>query len=255
MSWQVDCAPFAGIAEKLKRADQNIINLHSEIVAFFDESLYPVLPDPNDKGWQKAVDYHRNLKIPPRFGVLTGEIVHHLRSCLDHIVWHFSSAAARRDHENILEFPIYRKPLTKKEQPRYDGKVQGITNLRVLALIKESQPYQRGAGATDHPLCIVHDMDRFDKHRELVIVTACANLTFPGFGPEHLREIVAYRYGKPLSSDDVAEAQRAIKHKANVRPQVAFYQFGEGDTKFVVPFLKQLTNAVSDVIGDFAREV
>jgi hypothetical protein len=160
--------PFAGIATKLERADENIINLHNEIVRFFKGSKYPVIPKPNEQGWQEAVDYHRDLQIPKRFSVLAGEIIHHLRSSLDHIVWHFSSAEARRDHDNALEFPIYRNLPSKKELPGYQRKVQGISNSRVLTLIKDLQPYNRVPDVSDDPLLIVHDMDRFDKHRELM---------------------------------------------------------------------------------------
>ena len=123
--------PFAGIAEKLKRADQNIVNLHSEITAFFQASKYPVIPNAEDKEWQEALNYHKNLPIPKRFSVLAGEIVHHLRSSLDHIVWIFSSDTARQLHENALEFPIFRNPMTKDDLRRYERKIQGITNLKV----------------------------------------------------------------------------------------------------------------------------
>jgi hypothetical protein len=87
MAWQDDPEhPFAGIAEKLKRADENIVNLNGEISKFFAESEYPVIPKPDDKRWKEALEYHRELKVPKRFSVLGGEIIHHFRSCLDHIV-------------------------------------------------------------------------------------------------------------------------------------------------------------------------
>src|SRR6266700_1303769 len=107
MSWHDDDNhPFAGIAKKLERADENIVNLHNEILRFFKESKYPVIPDVKDKSWQDAVNYHRDLKISKRFSVLAGEVVHHFRSCLDHVVWHFSSDTAKLLHENALEFPV-----------------------------------------------------------------------------------------------------------------------------------------------------
>lgn len=132
---------FDGVEEKLKRTDENIVNLHNEITAFFDGCKYPVVPNPDSKDWQEAVNYHRALKIPKRFSVLSGEVVHHLRSCLDHIVWHFSSAEARRDHASALEFPIYAEPLTKDSARGYERKIQGITSVRVRELISQLQPY------------------------------------------------------------------------------------------------------------------
>src|SRR5450755_3842220 len=108
MLWHEDPDhPFAGIAQKLKRADQNIVTLRSEIDTFLKGGKYPTIPHPNDKTWQEATDYHRTKRIPVRFGVLTGEIVHHLRSSLDHIVWHFSSDEARLKAQNVVEFPVF----------------------------------------------------------------------------------------------------------------------------------------------------
>jgi hypothetical protein len=249
--------PFDGIARKLERADENIVNLHSEITQFFEACEYPVLPEPYDEPrWQQAVDYHKNLQVPKRFSVLTGEIVHHLRSCLDHIVWHFSSPGARRDHENALEFPVFRLPMTKDEGKRFKRKIQGISSNRVLALIEELQPYHGGDDAINHPICIVHDMDRFDKHRELVIVTSCANIVFPkGTSFDVIASVMTYREGKILPEPERIAAQRAIKNDAKVFPQVAFAQLGRGDAHFVVPALAQLLGAITDVVELFAREI
>src|SRR5205807_156790 len=247
--------PFAGIAEKLKRADQNIVNLHSEIMAFFQSCKYPVIPNTDDKEWQDAVNYHKVLLIPKRFSVLAGEIVHHFRSCLDHIVWIFSDDTAKRLHENALEFPIFRDPLTKDDLRRYERKIQGITNARVRALIKQFQPYQRGANAVNDPLCIVHDMDRFDKHRELVIVTSCANAIFSSMPADLMKVVAAYAKTKTVSLDDLRVFQRAVKQDADVTPQIAFAQFGNRKHGLVVPCLAQLLDAVGDVADLFAREL
>src|SRR5271170_3790317 len=172
MAWHEDQHhPFAGVAEKLKRSHENIINLNHEIVGFFEACKYPVVPDVNSEEWQDAVDYHKNLVIPLYCAVLSGEIVHHLRSCFDHVVWHFSSAKYRLESENYIEFPVFRKePSTKDELARYERKVKGISKSSILSLIEGIQPYKRGSDAEDDPVCIIHDMDRFDKHRELAIV-------------------------------------------------------------------------------------
>lgn len=248
--------PFAGIVTKLQRADENIANLHAEIMRFLEESDYPVIPNPNDKGWQDAVDYHRKLRIPLRFSVLAGETVHHLRSSLDHIVWVFSTDDARLKHENALGFPILEiAPVDKNAVSRYDRQIQGIDNARVKKLILELQPYQPGNGGPDNPLCIIHDMDRFDKHRELVIVDSCANVIFPGASTEIAAKAAAYAQGETLSTADVAAVQRAVKQDAVVLPQVAFPKFGNRGTQFVVPALKHLLDAVSDVVELFAKEI
>jgi hypothetical protein len=189
--------------------------------------------------------------------VLSGEIVHHLRSCLDHVIWHFSSPSYRRECENAIEFPVYRKqPLTKEKLAGYDRKIKGVTNPNVLSLVGKLQPYKRGSDAVDDPISIVHDMDRFDKHRELAIVVSCANMTFrAGTSVQSIHAIMKHRKGEGLTSTEFAMAQKAIKNDAKVSPQVAFPQFGKRKDYFVAPALSQLHEAIVDRIDLFASEV
>jgi hypothetical protein len=248
--------PFAGIATKLARADQNIIYLAAEIYGFFEKSKYPVFPNPNDQCWQEAVDYHHNLPIPRRFSVLAGEIVHHLRSSLDHIVWIFSNESARRLHENALGFPILCEFPDKNKLSGFKRQIQGVDKPSVRKLITDLQPYQSGADVANDPLCIIHDMDRFDKHRELVIVTACVNFAFPRIpSADIVARLMACQQGEVLSTADIAALMRAVKQDGKIFPQVAFPKFGKRETQFVVPSLTKLLHAVNDVTELFAREL
>jgi hypothetical protein len=247
--------PCNGISEKLKRADENIVNLAVEINLFFQESKYPVIPDPNDKAWQEAVNYHRNLPIPKRFSVLAGEIVHHLRSSLDHIVWIFSDDTSRRLHASAIEFPVLSNPPGKDELRKFNRQIQGVRKNSVRKLISDLQPYHLGADSINSAVNIVHEMDRFDKHRELVIVTSCANVTFPNITPDLHRVIMSYAKTKTVSPTDLKAFQKAVKNDAKVTPQVAFAKFGKWEGKFVIPSLSQLLDIVIDVTKLFADEL
>src|ERR1700727_2294958 len=258
MSWTTDPDhPFAGIAEKLKRADKNTVNLQTEIITFIDSGDYPVVPHPDNKTWQEAVDYHRTKRIPVRFGVLAGEIVHHLRSRLDHVVWHFSSDDARLRDANGIEFPIFENkpdPRDKNAVQRYNRKIQGITNTKVLEWIEKVQPYNAGADAANDPLLIVHNMDRFDKHRELAMVDSSAIITFPPNMTEIYRKTLLYREGKlPISENPMLS--RALKDHAKVTPHVAFRQFGKRRAQPVISGLAKLFDEISVLVGVFATQV
>ena len=151
--------PFAGIAEKLKRANQNIVDLNSKIDAFIQGGKYPVIPDPGSESWKEVLDYHKAKPIPLVFGVLAGEIVHHLRSCLDHVIWHFSDSVQRIECQNVIEFPIFSaEPRKKEELARYARKVQAVSNTNVLALIKNMQPYAAGPDTLNGALLILHNI-------------------------------------------------------------------------------------------------
>jgi|ERR1017187_5770589 hypothetical protein len=247
--------PFNGIFEKLKRANQNIVNLKSEIDTFIQKGKYPTIPHPDDKLWQEAATYHRDKIIPLRFSVLSGETIHHLRSILDHIVWHFSSEVVRRDFENVIEFPVLElRPSSKDKPRRYDRKIQGITNLSVIKLIAALQPYRAGADAADQPICIIHNMDRFDKHRELAIVDSCAVPVFaiPPHRNDLVRKVVLYSQGKLPEADRPAVGY-AIKNYANITPNVAFRKFGKREDQPVIPGLTQLADYMRDVVSRFGR--
>lgn len=259
MAWHDDPNhPFAGIAEKLARSNESIRQLDSEIRTFFKTSRYPVIPNFESKEWQIAIDYHRGLSIPKRFSVLSGEIIHHLRSCLDHIAWHFSSLEYRIDAENAIEFPIFReKPASKSEISRFERKINGISNPKVRDLLHNMQPYQQEEKAENDPLCIVHDMDRFDKHRELTIVTSCANVTVPmSIGVTAARALYKFSQGQALNDDEKATARRLLKEQAEaVSPQVAFAKFGSRKITPVIPALSELQKAIVDRVHLFAGEV
>lgn len=254
MAWHDDPThQFAGIAEKLKRADQNIINLQSEFEFFIQSCEYPVIPKPNTQGWQEAFAYHRDKPIPLRFAVLAGETLHHLRSCLDHIVWHFSDATSRSTDPNGIEFPIFDvEPRNHEERKRYTRKVQGITNATVLGLILDMQPYMAGADTANHALLIIHNMDRFDKHRELAIVDSGLQVELPPTMLELRHKASLYTQGKLPDSEQIVLGKALQDYEAS--PGIAFREFGQHRPYSVIKGLAELWIATHNAIGEFASE-
>jgi hypothetical protein len=78
-------------------------------------------------------------ELPSRFAVLAGEVIHHLRSCLDHVVTQLVRVeGGTPDHRT--EFPICR---TREafEVAKQRGKVDGLS-VTVLNQIEAAQPYR-----------------------------------------------------------------------------------------------------------------
>ena len=98
------------------------VERESEVARFFEKCKYPVMPKLTDKKQAEAIQNHRTLEIPSRFGVLAGEIVHHLRSCLDHIIWELSEESYRRSPNfRFIEFPILEtRPPAEHKFTRYE---------------------------------------------------------------------------------------------------------------------------------------
>jgi hypothetical protein len=256
MAWRDEPAhPFSGIAEKLKRADQNIADLNSKIDAFIQGGKYPIIPDPGSESWKEVLDYHKAKPIPLLFSVLAGEIVHHLRSCLDHVVWHFSDSVQRGECQNVIEFPIFSdEPMKKDKLALYARKVQAISNTNVLALIKNMQPYAAGPDTLNGALLILHNMDRFDKHRELVIITSSISVEFgPGLDDAR-RKANLFNQGK-LPPTEWMALSRALNDNIKAAPSIAFMEFGEYSPYPVVKGLARLWQAVDIAVTHFANEV
>jgi hypothetical protein len=248
MDWRTNPNhPFVGIAEKLKRANENIRNLQAEIGLFFQTSKYPVMPDVHDDRIFDAMKYHRDRPVPVRFKVLSGEIIHHLRSCLDHVVWEFSDATSRKKHFRQIEFPVFKdEPIDKKKIASYEGKIQGITNPDARTLIGNLQPYKT-SDPLDCPLLILHYMDIFDKHRELIIVASNVQLNIPRSLYEDIMR------NKPPNYEIRPEDFKGkLKGNHYDIPQISFRNFGRRPIRPVIPGLTELYNHVVKVIDGFA---
>lgn len=235
---------FAGIAEKLVRAKENIGNLDSEIEGFFQESDYPVIPQDDREATLKAIEYHKKLLIPPRFSVLSGEIIHHLRSCFDHIAWHFTVIQVKNIRK--IEFPVFdERPVNHESRRLFEGKIEGITDPNVRNLIERFQPYN-APHPTDDPLWIIHDFDIVDKHRELVICAGTGTLVTP---PE-MREVMEC-YQREHPELDAAQLARDFKGHGVTQPNIAFRNFGRRKIQTVTVSLLKLFNYTISVVEEF----
>jgi len=248
--------PLHGVYLKLKRADENIINLEAEIDRFFKECKYPVIPDRNDERLQEALRYYRELKIPLRFSVLAGEIIHHLRSSLDHIAWTLTNSSYKTPaNESAITFPVSRnRPSTKDEIKSFERKIGGVKPQWAVDLIKKLQPYE-ATDPVDDPLLIVHDMDRIAKHRELPLVIASVVMTVTSNSAELHAALRAHTQGKKLSRRENALVTLAVQQNPNPRMNVAFPDFGKRKTQPIVPSLSQLLNYVVRVSEWFAERL
>jgi hypothetical protein len=134
----------------------------------------------------------RPIRHPPleRWGLLLGDIVHNLRSALDHIVWDLTIRhrgqmppyPLETDWRGI-EFPIFlEKPYflygnkrspSNHAEPRGSGlyKIRGVDpGLRTC--FQRLQPFRDRQRRYRHPLMVLHELDLIDKHRTIPVVAS-----------------------------------------------------------------------------------
>jgi hypothetical protein len=162
----VDRTTLEGCAAKLDRADEAIKAANEELSAWLTSNPYPTRVEvDHDKG-EHRLFFDFSVPLPSRFPVLLGEVVHDLRSTLDHLVWreaveHLGSEKAEKNAPKIT-FPIHRSRVEFK-----DSKVKRFVNPNAWAIIERHQPYDRGKPARSKALELLHWMNRIDKHRLL----------------------------------------------------------------------------------------
>jgi len=97
---------------------------------------------------------------------------------------------------------------------------------------------------------VIHDLDRIDKHRQLAIAVCGFSISAPRMAGIH---VMLQRYaGVPES--EIAAIASSLDPDGQIRPQVAFLEFGGRRVQPVVPSLSKLARYVNEVVDLFERE-
>jgi hypothetical protein len=173
----------AALVAKVARADETLAGLSQALDKFVTENF-------RIERKVRVADSKYEFRafgdaiLPMRASVLVGEIVHHLRSTLDHLVTQLAAIGPGNGNPNKLEFPIYTDPQGFKDACKR-GKIKGVSD-EAAKLIESVQPYNAFKPAEQATLWLLHDLDRIDKHRlPLVVVAAiqmASELRFDGKG-------------------------------------------------------------------------
>jgi hypothetical protein len=238
---------FSGIRYKLQRSHENILSLETEVETFLRSGDYPpMLPYEDKELLYKGMEYHQRRTIPLRYSVLAGEIIHQLRSCLDHVAWQFSGDWYRKSKPRQIEFPILEKWPTKRDAVEtYRRKTRGIADAGALMLIEALQPYNRTIPEYSQ-LLMIHNMDIADKHRELLLCGFTAAFNIP---MEVFERFMSYELRQPGSSPVDVGAE--FKRNPYLYAQVAFKEFGTQRNEPLVQGLGELHNTVLKAVDIF----
>ena len=99
-----------------------------------------------------------------------------------------------------------------------------------------------------------HNMDRFDKHRELVIITSSISVEFGPGMDDARRKANLFNQGKLPPTEWMALSQ-ALNDNIKAAPSISFMEFGEYSPYPVVKGLARLWQAVDVAVTHFANEV
>ncbi|MGH6872586.1 MAG: hypothetical protein ACREHE_13880 [Rhizomicrobium sp.] len=262
-----------GCWAKIRRSDESIRNLKTEIDAFLNGNPkpYEVLRKFSPDGLEYLFIVKGDPLSPLRFSVLAGEIVHHLRSSLDHLITALvirNGSTPTKNHH----FPICRTAKSWSVSCK-DGSTNRIT-ATAKKIIDENQPDKSVPDDDAHPLSVIHAMDIEDKHRLLTVVTQAAQLgdritlgtneeiartldvvpgrTIVGFGDPRPKRMT--REGVEVFKIVLGSPDPTFQAEADIVPQVAFEKCGRAELVPVIDALLFMQNSVATTLDQFKTE-
>lgn len=172
--------PTRGYKLKIERARHHLDDLNAHTLKWFNGDHHKVIHERHPDGpsnYQVRVEIE-DLPTNP-FSLLIGDVLHNLRSGLDHLVYaladaHTTTIGSPKDFTDKSQFPIVTdedrkgtggcgERFFKKECLRQIGSIDAAAQ----TIIKGLQPYHRGNDFRSHPLWQLSELSNIDKHRLL----------------------------------------------------------------------------------------
>ncbi len=177
-------AELDGARAKLDRAREQLNALSAEIGTFLNGEPFASFVDIDDERREIAVGIEVRQKPSLAISVVIGEILHDLRSALDHALWQLVIHDGALPHDRT-GFPIYRTLTGFDNERRATGRRQGMLvglSVASIAVVTAMQPFSTEEDA-DSPLWYLHELHNFDKHRTLILAAAQIQALRVSLGP------------------------------------------------------------------------
>jgi len=152
------------VVGKIDRARHHLNALESEVRTFIESKPYEIRHEVNTDSKEKMVVFHPTRSIPSSLPYILGDLVHNLRSSLDHAVYELT-LRHRGAPVKGSEFPVFvDRDNFQRNAPR---KICGLRE-RTRTIIEQLQPYNlRKEGTTESILWWLHQLSIIDKHRTI----------------------------------------------------------------------------------------
>jgi hypothetical protein len=173
--------PLTSAFLKVERARKHLTELDQEIRAFVKVDPYRLSFEVDSETGQQVVRFRKvgdkPIRTPLRFGLMAGDVIHNLRSALDHVVYQLAIAGGGTGARS--QFPLFEDAdeYGLQEARFLDGVVdgqraiiEGLQPYHVLAAFSAGTPpvSERDPLAANVHLMNLGRLDNIDKHRLLL---------------------------------------------------------------------------------------
>jgi hypothetical protein len=156
-------ASFELVDRRLTHADNQINALERAYRGFLPKlNDHRIVVKPNAISGTQEAQIRFSWSVPDSWGLMVGEVMHHLRSILDNTIWQLVLANDRVPNQ-FTEYPIARD--SEWFTSRAPKKLRGVS-AEVYTIIEKLQPHCRAdVDYRKHPLWLIHELDIIDKHQ------------------------------------------------------------------------------------------
>jgi hypothetical protein len=244
---------IVGVWGKIDRARKHILDLENEIGRFAKSRPYAIgdKPHPVPQMRHTTLFIESLLPIPVEIALIIGDVVHNLRSSLDHLAWQLVLSNGETPTKKTY-FPI-QDPTQEFAPVSADKKMEGIS-LVCKQLIEEVQPRNTG----DDTLWRLHMLDIADKHRLLITAQVASHswgVNAPGGGeilwfPETVHRVGV---GDEIINIPTSTYRRQKHEDFRLAIDIVFGGSEVTGGESVVGTLNQITDFTADVIKKFDK--
>jgi hypothetical protein len=189
---------LVGVRLKIERAEFQRDALEDEVKTWVEQQRsYVAFEHERDTGWHRIFVRSEAPDPPLMWGVIVGEIIHDLRSALDHTIWQLVLAGKGVPDRNN-QFPIFSRP--PKKASDFAKCIRGVSHA-AETIIHGLQPYTRPMRRGSEVLEILGDLSNVDKHRTLhpaAVIVARINAGDVNFAPRGLHRVAEMRWDHSL---------------------------------------------------------
>jgi len=161
--------PLDGVRVKLARARAHLKTFEAHVRETVGPEPDRIPGEFDGNSGQYLFRAQREMRAPLVLSAISGDVVHTLYAALDYLAWELVAANGQTGTTRTA-FPIFQNP--------------GI-HPDAQALIKRLQPFDRPneAPPNDHPLTLLYELERRDKHQTLNLTTNAAQGRISGLPP------------------------------------------------------------------------
>lgn len=176
--------PLDGARLKVQRSLEHETALHHAISAFLEANPYGATFEHNAASGEQIVRIQISDVQPPlEWSILLGEVLHNLRSALDHVVWQLILHDGGQPRPKVSGFPVYTDEPSYRRSGRGGGQqmIDGIKGPG-RSIIDGAQPFAEGQRAKLTALYMLNELWNIDKHRTLHLMRMMSDVAHVSLG-------------------------------------------------------------------------